>query len=276
MEKSLIKKSKVLPWLEVSEIDIVIPNLSEEFNGYKILQVSDIHVVSNGYLTKERFSKVVEIIQSYQVDIKVITGDFVTEWSEKAIDVLSPLQMLNAPDGVYAVLGNHDHWGRPENVRSILKAFNILELENNFHTINRGDKMIHFVGGDVMLNEEKGKYPSASDVEERIKGAIDKVPKEGNAVLLIHEPDFVDLTSRFNRFDLQVSGHSHNGQIRISGFPKFIMQKYILPEYGKKYPYGLYKVNGMWHYTNAGLGACGIQSRHNCPSEISIFTLLKE
>jgi predicted MPP superfamily phosphohydrolase len=87
-------------------------------------------------------------------------------------------------------------------------------------------------------------------------------------VLLLHEPDLADFVSRDGRVSLQLSGHTHGGQVRLPGIGAF-----ILPYLGRKYDYGLYRVNQMWLYTNGGIGTISIPVRYNCPPEITEIIL---
>jgi predicted MPP superfamily phosphohydrolase len=97
---------------------------------------------------------------------------------------------------------------------------------------------------------------------------IDQLSENGAAILLVHEPDFADVSAATGKFDLQVSGHTHGGQIVLPfyGPP-------ILPLSGRKYPSGLYRVGNMFQYTNRGVGVDRMPIRWNCPAEITLFTL---
>ncbi|OQY86641.1 MAG: serine/threonine protein phosphatase, partial [Anaerolineae bacterium UTCFX3] len=88
------------------------------------------------------------------------------------------------------------------------------------------------------------------------------------AILLAHEPDFADVSAATGRFGLQISGHTHGGQVDIP-----LIGPPILPEMGKKYPSGLYNVNGMLLYTNRGVGVTTVNARFNCRPEITIYIL---
>ena len=85
---------------------------------------------------------------------------------------------------------------------------------------------------------------------------------------MAHEPDFADKSSVVNRFDLQISGHSHGGQVVIPFFGPP-----VLPRHGRKYPSGLYKVGGMYQYTNRGIGMVFPYVRFLCRPEVTLFTL---
>jgi predicted MPP superfamily phosphohydrolase len=98
---------------------------------------------------------------------------------------------------------------------------------------------------------------------------LERLGEDRGAVLLAHEPDFADVSASTGYFDLQLSGHSHGGQIV---FP--LVGALFLPRYGRRYPRGLYRINGMVQYTNRGLGTSHLRFRINCPAEITQITLL--
>ena len=102
----------------------------------------------------------------------------------------------------------------------------------------------------------------------RLDVVLEKLPEDGAAILLAHEPDFADASAATGRFDLQISGHTHGGQVVVPfyGAP-------ILPYLGQRYPAGLYQVGDMLQYTNRGVGMARIPIRINCPPEITLFTL---
>ncbi len=103
-----------------------------------------------------------------------------------------------------------------------------------------------------------------------LQATMQNHPAEAPTVLLLHEPDLADKYSQDKRIAVQLSGHSHGGQIR---FPK--VGALILPYLAWKYDYGLYNVNGMWLYTNRGLGVTNEPVRFNCPPEITEITLIR-
>lgn len=103
-----------------------------------------------------------------------------------------------------------------------------------------------------------------------LKSTLEKAPAGAPVVLLLHEPDLVDQTSLDPRVSLQLSGHTHGGQVRLLGRPPV-----LAPHLGKKYDQGLFRVNETWLYTNRGLGVISIPIRYNCPPEITLLTLTK-
>ncbi len=101
-----------------------------------------------------------------------------------------------------------------------------------------------------------------------LTAALAQAPANVPTILLVHEPDFADTVAKDGRVSLQLSGHSHGGQVRLPG-----IGAPILPYLGRKYDQGLYNVNNMWLYTNRGIGLGRIPLRINCPPEITEFTL---
>ncbi|RPI87733.1 MAG: metallophosphoesterase [Chloroflexi bacterium] len=242
--------------VDINHYSLKFANLAPEFKGYRLVQISDIH--ADGWMTRNRVADIIKIVNSLNPDLIAITGDFVTYESTSHMDWLAvELGKLKAQDGVFAVLGNHDHWSGADQVRKGLKDGGVIELQNSYHTLTRGEAVLHIAGID-------SHYIGMA----RIDTLVEKIPDKGFAILLAHEPDFADLAAATGRFELQLSGHSHGGQIHIP-----ILAKPFLPYYGKKYPRGMYQINGMKLYTNRGLGMIHLPLRFNARPEIAVFTL---
>ncbi|MBV9454506.1 MAG: metallophosphoesterase [Rubrobacter sp.] len=242
--------------IEVTNVSLTLPRLTPLFDGYRIVQISDIHM--DDWMTFGRLTGIIELINEQKADLIAITGDFVT-YSAKFNDeeLIDALSMLRASDGVVAVLGNHDHEVDPARTRSLVHKSGVSEVGNGFRTIWRSDDALHLAGVDDLFARQA-----------RLHDVLKKLPDEGTAILLAHEPDFADVSAPTGRFDLQLSGHSHGGQVRLP----FIGAPY-LPPYGRRYPCGLYEVDGMLLYTNRGLGMFPPHIRILCRPEITVFTL---
>lgn len=248
-------------WLKIEPVRLKLPRLTPAFNGIRIAQISDIHM--GGWMNAERLQYVADTVLAQEPDLLLLTGDFLTgnrfadhhqQYLEALVAILSPLAK-SIPS--FAILGNHDYWTSAEAVREMLKASRITELTNAVFTLARGDETLHICGVDDIWE---------GDV--RLEEVVDQLMDESAAILLAHEPDFADTSARTGRFDLQVSGHSHGGQVVIPfyGAP-------ILPYLGQKYPSGLYQIGEMFQYTNRGVGMIDPYVRFNCPPEITIFNL---
>ncbi|MDP8973301.1 MAG: metallophosphoesterase [Actinomycetota bacterium] len=245
--------------VEVVSVSLVLPRLDAEFDGYRIAQISDIH--ADDWMTPGRVLGLANLVNAEAPDLVAITGDFATysrfrSLIRHASRLVAPLRRLHAPDGVVAVLGNHDHKTDVRTVRRVLAASGVTELHNAVLTLRRGGAALHFCGLDDVRE-------GTPDLHRTWR----ELPEEGAAILLIHEPNFADESAATGRFDLQLSGHSHGGQV---GLP--LLRYPFLPKLSRKYPAGLYRVVEMFLYTNRGLGAHP-RFRFNCRPEITVFTL---
>ena len=250
--------AKIEPnWIEIVPINLTIPHLSQAFNGFKIVQISDIHL--GEFMPTQRLDKIVSLVNQQQPNAIVITGDIITKKQPfNANNVIKYLNQLNSPTGVFVVLGNHDRWHKQvtklEQALIESKAHN---LNNQVYQIYRGTDKLAIAGLD-------DPYVGKPDLDRVIKQLTDNSP----VILLVHEPDYVDISSKTGKFALQLSGHSHGGQIKLPFLPPS-----ILPIGGKKYFVGLNKIDNTLEYTNRGLGMTGIPIRFNSRPEITVFTL---
>lgn len=245
-------------WLDVTSVPLRLPRLPAVFDGLRVVQISDIHLDLD-WMTVERLAGVIDRVIDLQPDVVLLTGDYVSgvRQLEARLEGLSThLARLEAPLGVFAVLGNHDHWVNPGAVRRALEAGGAVELRNAVWEVQRGGQSLFLCGVDDYWERKSDLNP-----------VLATLPPEGCAVLLAHEPDFADFSAATGRFDLQVSGHSHGGQV-VAPFYGPI----VLPSYGEKYPSGLYTVQDMWQYTNRGVGMTRPRVRINCRPEITVFT----
>ncbi len=244
-------------WVAVVPQNLPLPRLDPAFADYRLVQISDIHMGTG--MTPERLAQIVRMVNAQQPDLVAITGDFVTHGAldDLAPALVGPLRQLQAVDGVVAVLGNHDHWTDQQGVREILHQSNITDISNGLVTLERGAATLHIAGVDDYWERQN-----------RLDLVLEQLPDTGCAILLAHEPDFADISAETGRFDLQISGHSHGGQVILP----FIGPPAI-PTYARKYPIGRYQVGTMIQYTNRGLGTILPAIRFNCRPEITVFTL---
>ncbi len=242
----------------LTRLRVALPRLDPAFAGYRIAHLTDIHF--NGWMDADRLNAIVDQANAARPDLIALTGDFVTVRRPYDCEALSAaLARLDAPDGVFAVLGNHDHRhaSGPAGIRRLLREAGVRELRNDVVTLRRGMARLHIAGVDDLIFHQT-----------RLDRVLAQLPDDSAAVLLAHEPDLADLSARSGRFGLQLSGHSHGGQIRLP-----LLGAPLLPNHGTRYPAGLYQVGGMALYTNRGLGVGGLRLRFNCPPEIALITL---
>ena len=243
--------------IDLVEVDIELDDLSWNFNNFKILNLTDIHL--GQWINPAYLDELIDYVSTLNVDLITLTGDYfsyVIEGYEESLE--NSLKKLQAPYGKVGVLGNHDHWMSSEKIRKIFKNSGIVDLSNDVITLEKNGDYINICGVD-----------SCTVCADNLDKVIAKMPKNIPSILLAHEPDFAKESSQTRLFDLQISGHSHGGQFII---PKVETTPFRGPN-STKYPVGLYKVGDMVQYTSKGLGTNSFRIRINCKPEVTIITL---
>jgi predicted MPP superfamily phosphohydrolase len=244
-------------WFDVEEITVPLARLPRSLDGLTIAQLSDLHL--GPYLGASELAHAVEMVRQLHPQLVVISGDFVSRRSEwHRPEVLEPLTTLQPPLGSYAVLGNHDHWTDPAWVAQTVQQMGISVLSNAAQRLSDSQHGLWLVGVDDI-------WVGADDLDLALAG----VPEDACTLLLVHEPDFADKAARYS-IDLQLSGHSHGGQVRLP-----LLGAPLLPLWGRNYPIGLQRAGDTWVYTNRGLGVIEPPLRFNCRPEVSLLTLRK-
>lgn len=249
---------------QLLSIEVPLSRLDEAWDGFRIAQLSDVHY--DEYFSVVPLRRAIDIIHPLQPDLIVLTGDFVTaplrsgSRATAVTRVIEPcaqwLNHLRAPSGVFASLGNHDVATDAPEIIDVLQSHAIPVLRNRSVVFERAGKRLWLAGVDDAL---EGK----PDLQLALSG----IPASDPVVLLAHEPDLADYVAGYP-VDLQLSGHSHGGQIVLPlvGAP-------YLPNLGRKYPWGLRRIESLFLYTNAGIGTIRIPMRLNCPPEVTMITL---
>jgi hypothetical protein len=248
--------------IATERVDIRLPRLPDAFDGFRIVQISDIHY--GPYLGRRGLQAALDAAIACHPDAVALTGDFVSHplggrngpegarHAEPCADVLRQF----APVPVFAVLGNHDHWNSATIVAGAFHDAGLQMLRNQALPLERGAARLWIAGLDDA-------WTGAADLPHTLR----QVPADEATVLLAHEPDIADYVARFP-IDLQLSGHSHGGQVRLPGIGPI-----ILPWMAKKYPEGLNRVGDLQVYTNRGIGVIAPPVRFNCPPEVTLITL---
>jgi uncharacterized protein len=243
-------------WVDVTQVSLELPRLAPAFCGYRVVQLSDLHM--GDWMNAARLDDVVRLANKQSADLIAITGDFITRRVTSHMrNLANGLRQLKGSDGVVAVLGNHDHWSGAQAVRDVLAASGVCELANDFRTLHRTGVHLHVAGVDDVI--------AGCD---RLDLLLSRLPADGAALLLAHEPDFADESAATGRFALQLSGHTHGGQIVAP-----LIGPLLLPALGRKYRSGYYQVGSMIQYTNRGVGVVSPFVRVNCRPEITVFEL---
>jgi predicted MPP superfamily phosphohydrolase len=242
--------------------DFFLPRWPERLNGFTIALLSDFHY--DPWFSVHPLRAAIGMVNRLRPDLIALAGDFVSVpligSRRKAALASEPcarlLHQMTAPLGLWAIMGNHDVDTDRKHITRALQAENIRVLVNQSQAIERDGARFWLAG----VNDALAK---TADLSKTLHG----IPADEAVILLAHEPDFADEASQFP-VDLQLSGHSHGGQIRFPLLPPL-----YLPQLAKKYILGSYRVGPMPLYTTAGLGTIGIPARLNCPPEVTLLTL---
>lgn len=232
-------------------------------DGFTIAQLSDFHF--DPFFSAHPLKAAIGLVNNLRPDLIVLTGDFVSvrfftpddpSNAAAAEPCAQLLRQMHAPYGMWAVLGNHDFSSDAKRVAEALRAHGVQLLENKSTPIEPN-------GGRFWLTGVNDVVCGNPDLDS----ALARIPSDEATVLLAHEPDYADHVARYP-VDLQLSGHSHGGQVRFPLLPPM-----FLPELAQKYVWGLYRIGPLTLYTNPGLGTVGVPIRLNCPPEITLLTL---
>ncbi|MCR8893539.1 metallophosphoesterase [Bacteroides sp. ET336] len=257
---------------KVREVTFTSANLPEEFDGYRVMQLSDIHSGSwKG--NPEALKKAIDLCNRQNADLALFTGDLVNSRSDELLEFTEIFSELKAKDGVYSVLGNHDYgtyvkWNseadRIANIDSLIARENRMgwRMLNNSHTIiRRGNDSIAVIGVE---NSGRPPFPDYARLKEASAGT------EGMfQILMSHDP------THWRRqilpesdIELTLSGHTHDMQITFFGLS---VSSFIYPEHN-----GMYMEGERGLYVNIGLGHVLFPMRLGAWPEITVITLKKK
>jgi uncharacterized protein len=242
----------------ISETDIFIRNLPERFENFRLTQLTDIH--HSRILGIDEIRRVVALAQETKPDMFVLTGDYTTSYRRFIEPCAEALASLNAPEGVWAVLGNHDHYTDPELTTRALQRRHIAVLNNAHTTLQRGPDALQLSGIDDWTW-------NAVDWPGAFSGLKPDIP----TILLSHQPTVLDLEQTQN-VSLILSGHTHGGQVRLP----FVGAPARFATNDLKYDRGLFRRGGTQLYVSSGTGVIGLPVRLGVRPEIAVIRLKRE
>jgi len=239
---------------QIKEIKLQIKKLPSELSGFSIVQLSDLHL---GTLTSTEWLKsIVDKTNNLNPDLIVITGDLIDEDISQFREFCKILKNLKSRYGVFAVTGNHEFYAGLKNFEEIARRSDIRILRNEKITVADS---IELAGIDDNTGQRFGQ--GSTDLEFAMKNVDLKKP----VILLSHQPDIFEKAVKLG-VDLQLSGHTHAGQIPPMDL---LVMLYF------KYPWGLHKKNSSYIYTSTGTGTWGPLMRTFSQSEIVKIVLTK-
>lgn len=241
----------------VKDIDITVRNLAPQFDGYTLLQLTDVHI---SRLFEERWTRaMVSRSNELGVDLMVVTGDLIDGSVENRRHAVAPLRDLRAPDGVYVIPGNHEYFFDNAAWMEHFASLGMIPLANSHALISREGAQITLAGVTDSTAPRTG-FPGP-DLKQALVGA----PQDAPIILLDHQPK----TARFSASQgvaVQLSGHTHGGMI-------WLLDK-VVARANDGFVSGLYGVGGMQLYVNNGTALWpGFAIRLGRPSELTRITL---
>ncbi len=250
--------------LEKVKVDVPLSGLSKNFDGLKIGVLSDFH--AGGCTGEGDIIRAVDVVNSEQPDIIAVLGDYIDgayshsrKNVEKGAYVFDALKKLKAPLGVFAVLGNHDHWTDAKLVRKELSSLHLSTLDNKGVELENG---LAVVGVDDF-------WEGPANPEKAMNG----IHPESTVIMLSHNPDVNIRLQTDNRVSLVLSGHTHGGQIRIP-----VIHRALWVPCSPKYrgPSGLIReTDSRWTFITKGVGTFLLPVRLACPPDVGILRLKK-
>ena len=253
---------------EKSFVRMKLARLPGEFNGFRVAQLSDIHI--GPFMTSFDVRHVVELTNALKPDLIVLTGDYITwdpDTQEAAVDSLSSLK---APFGIYGCLGNHEMMTHTE--ASITRLFarrDIKILRQERAPIQVGKESLNLIGVDYESRRSRGLYV-ARHVRHYLEGVNQLTRPDQVNILLSHNPNTFDRAAQLG-IDLSLAGHTHGGQISLD----FISPDLSLARLMTPYVKGHFQKPGGQLYVNRGIGTIAVPIRFDAPPEITLFELVR-
>ena len=250
---------------EISRVELALRNLPAAFDGTAVAFLSDTH--HGPFVPLSYLAEVVEMTNALRPDVVLLGGDYVQRRkglhrfrrarNEEIVDGIGVLGALRAPEGRFAVLGNHDHRTNPALVRRTLAAHGFTDLTNTGVWLQRGESRLRIAGVDDIRTGRP-----------RLGPALESVGPGDACLLLTHNPDYVEYI-RDPRVDLVLSGHTHGGQVVLP----FYGAPLTSSDFGQKYRAGLVQGPKARVYVSRGIGTISLPVRFCCPPEIVLLTL---
>ncbi len=242
----------------VTRTEIAIPNLPHAFDGFRIVQLTDIHVSDD--MPPELIERFAELATALDADVGMLTGDYLAFDQRGLEECVKALASIQTRSGLYGCLGNHEiHTEASDRITREFerRGVDVLRDEARNFDLSPGGERLRFVGVDYQRSRER----PLRGVQELLSGAVPNI-------LLSHNPNVFPHAAELG-FDLTLSGHTHGGQVRIE-----ILEKAISPsQFISPYVQGLYRRGGSNLYVSQGVGTSGLPVRIGSPPEITLLTL---
>ena len=253
--------------LQVTAQTIRLPRLPRAFEGFRICQLSDIHI--GPFMPAAEIRKYAAIANAQKPDMIALTGDFVTFDPHTEQPVVDALGGLRAPFGVYGSLGNHDAWaGVEDSITELFRQAGVRILRAANVPIASNGESFNLIGVDFQSPRRFGPSPPVQRLLGNVEGIVDR---DRVNILLSHNPETFDRAAGLG-IDLSLAGHTHGGQAALEFIsPEIAPSRLVTP-----YVAGWFQKPGGQLYVNRGIGTIFIPIRIGAPPEITIYTLSRD
>jgi predicted MPP superfamily phosphohydrolase len=256
--------------VEVTRPRIRLARLPKAFEGFRIAQLSDIHI--SPFTTADYIRHCVTITNGSKPDLVVLTGDYIT-WDPQAEgEAVRALAGLRAPHGVFGCLGNHEQEGEiEESITRLFAAQGIRILRQERAAIRSSGAMLNLIGIDEPRGRSRAEWEN--DVYRRLQQAKGLLMPGTANILLLHYPAVFDYVTELGiAIDLTLAGHTHGGQLSLD----FVHRGLNLGRLVTHYVSGWYEKGGRQLYVNRGIGTTGFPIRLGARPEITVFELTRD
>lgn len=254
---SALGVAQALQLPQVNSVEVAIRDLPAEFDGYRVLQLSDLHI--SNLFPAAWATRVVALANDQRADLVAITGDLVDGMPAARRDDVAPLRLLRAQDGVYMVPGNHEYYFDHDTWMEIFPTLGLQPLPNSHAVIRRGDADLVLAG---VTDLAAGRY---GEVRPDLSSALADAPPSAPVLLLSHQPQMARRAARAG-VDLQLSGHTHGGMA--------VGLRRLVSRMNGGFVSGLYRVGDMQVHVSNGTGHTpGFAFRLGVPSQMTILVL---
>jgi len=253
--------------LQTTHCRIQLPRLPKAFRGFRIVQLSDIHI--GPFMPADEIRKYVRIANELKPDLVALTGDFVTWDPSTQHAVVNALTGLRAPFGIFGCLGNHEAWSHTEDsITRMFQQVGIRMLRQERVPITANGEFLNLIGVDFKTTRHMGPG-SETFVRAYLEGVGNLVAPDTVNILMSHNPDTFDRAAELS-IDLSLAGHTHGGQVALEFVsPEIAPSRLVTP-----YVAGWFQKPGGQLYVNRGIGTIGVPIRVGAPPEITVYELV--
>ena len=250
---------------EKSFVPVKLSRLPREFHGFRIAQLSDIHI--GPFMPASDVRRVVDMTNALKPDLVVLTGDYITWDPDTQGAAVDSLTGLKAPLGIYGCLGNHEMITHTEaSISRLFAEHNVRILRYERAPIQVGKESLNLIGVDYEIRRRR--HFDEHHVRQYLPG-VDRLVQPGQVnILLSHNPNTFDRAAELG-IDLSLSGHTHGGQISLD----FISPELSVARLMTPYVKGHFQKPGSQLYVNRGIGTIAVPIRFDAPPEITLFEL---